>query len=120
MYTCCVLLTRSQEQLIDAVPTPGGWRVIAHHATVNMGPLEKGPMADVLPGTEVRLQITHVGKSARALAVRVEGDLFRSANQIPHITVGVAPGAKPVESNDIVDWIPVKPFHVVGVLQEVS
>jgi hypothetical protein len=52
-----------------------------------------------------------------AMAVKVEG--YPSNNAIPHITVAVNPnGGKPVMSNDITKWQPVKHFMLLGQVGE--
>jgi hypothetical protein len=46
-----------------------------------------------------------------AIAVKVNG--YESVNVIPHITVAINPdGGKPVMSNNITNWVNVKPFDV--------
>lgn len=97
-----------------------GWKPYAHHATVNMGPKDKGLMADVEIGTPIPLNAIELGLSDRVMAVRVEGANFHTKNAIPHITVAVAPGAKPYESNKISEWTPMTPLPLDATLQEVE
>ena len=50
-------------------------------------------------------KVTGIGVSEKALALRVELPTFVvCSNKIPHITLGVAPNATPVESNNITIW----------------
>jgi hypothetical protein len=57
-------------------------------------------------GKEVKLQVTHLGVSDMAIAVKVEG--YPSLNKVPHITLAVNPnGGKAVMSNEIEVWTPI-------------
>lgn len=51
-----------------------------------------------------KLEVTHIGISDKAVAVRVVG--FDSKNKIPHVTVAVNinNGGKPFDSNKIENW----------------
>ena len=86
---------------------PEDWKVYCDHMTIiyNDGSENAASWAhniDELVGSIAHLIVTHVGTSDRCIAVKVSG--FSSNNANPHITVAVAPGAKPVESNDITNW----------------
>lgn len=66
----------------------------------------------------VSLRITHIGYSDRAIALRVD---YQTSNKISHITVAVAPGAKPVESNNITNWYKTDgAFYVSGQVHKVE
>lgn len=71
--------------------------------------------------TKQTLEITHVGVSDKAVAVRVIG--FPSTNKIPHVTVAVnvREGGKPAMSNEITDWRVVSDApKLKGTVQEVK
>ncbi len=74
-----------------------GWKMFCHHMTIAF----PGTPEFIRPylKTEQKLEVTHVGISDKAIAVRVIG--FHSNNKIPHITVAVnvRNGGKPVMSN---------------------
>lgn len=102
-YTALVLDSRSRDTAVNrARGRKGigeGWREIAHHVTLAMG----DKRAKFKAGTR-RLVATHFGTlEGRVCAFRVSG-ADDSENAIPHVTVAVAPGAKPVESNQITNW----------------
>jgi len=95
--------------------TPEGWKVIAHHMTINMGELKD--KTDL--GKEVVLTVEEVGISDMAMAVKVSG--YPSKNEIPHITIAINPdGGKPVMSNKITNWQPIKNFMIGGVVTEIK
>ena len=94
---------------------PSDWPILLHHMTIRLGELkDKSDIGKVVP-----LTVTHVGHSDMAMALRVSG--YPSKNEIPHITVAVNPdGGKPVMSNEITSWRPVKEFMVSGVVTEIK
>lgn len=55
-------------------------------------------------GKSVRISITGVGLSDRAMAFKVDGIQVICANKTPHITICTFNGGKPVDSNDITKW----------------
>lgn len=117
-YTGVILGKASRDALLAAMRkhTPDGWRVIAHHMTVNMGPA-RNP-ADL--GKQVTLSVVGWALDERTLAVKVQG--FASTNAHAHITVAVnsAAGAKPKDSNLHTKWTPMAaPLRLVGVVEEV-
>ena len=86
---------------------PDGWSVSCDHMTVLYN--DGGETAERLAasytdriGESIELTVTHVGRSDSCIAVRVDG--FESRNAVPHVTVAVAPGARPVMSNQITEW----------------
>jgi len=85
---------------------PEGWEIIAHHMTIN----PFGPTPEELLNKNVTLKVTEVGKSDKALAVKVSGYEGKTNNKFPHITIAIDRngGAKPKDSNDIVHWEPVR------------
>lgn len=98
------------------------WKIYCDHMTLvfNNGTKEAQEDADFYEnwglGQSVSLMITHIGYSDRAIALQVD---YKTANKISHITVATAPGAKPVESNDITYWIKVPVFYVTGKVNRV-
>ena len=69
-------------------------------------PLDKEP---------VDIDVIGIGTSDRAVALWVDATIKPLVNKVAHITVAVAPGAKPVESNYIKKWKRLKtPFKIKG------
>ena len=61
------------------------------------------------------VEIRSIGVSDRAMAGRVTN--LQTKNAVSHVTIAVAPGAKPVESNNITDWNAISlfnPIYLVG------
>lgn len=116
-YSAVVLDHRSRSQLLQRVGSmiPEGWDIIAHHATINMGPLEDKSIID----KNIQLTVTDIGISDKAMAVKVKG--FDTKNKIPHITIAVnrKDGGKPVMSNQITSWEPTQQFKIQGTVTEI-
>ena len=55
----------------------------------------------MLEGHKVSFKVIGFGISPYALAAMVD---LPSENEMSHITLAIAPGHKPVESNNIKDW----------------
>lgn len=118
------VVEKASKLLEDGLLNQAGWEILSHHCTINMGNLD----ADLrnYKGYEYDLDITHIGINERVIAFKVakntqSGKL--SKNKTPHITVAVnrMAGAKPVESNQIENWIELDaPFTVKGILTEVK
>jgi predicted kinase len=119
LYSAVVLDDKSQKELLsrfkDSIPE--GWKPFAHHMTIVFG---KGLDDKSEVGKPVILMVKELGKSDKAMAVKVEG--YPSANEIPHITLAVntSEGGKPFMSNQITDWVPVENFTVTGIVTEVT
>ena len=94
---------------------------VAHHVTVSLGYHEDSLMKDTPINTVMDVRVTHWGRiENRVIAVKVDG-CFETQNGMPHITVALADGVRPVESNDIEEWTPFKdPFHIEGVMVELE
>lgn len=118
LYSCVLLDEMSRTALLSRdlpVHIPDGWKVFAHHVTINLGPLKDKSRL----GEKVVLTVEGVGISDMAMAVKVSG--IETKNEIPHITIAINPdGGKPVMSNDIVKWQNVKPFMVQGLITEIK
>lgn len=114
---------KSQEALLNFakqyVGIPDDWKLFCHHMTIifNDKSEEKQKMAEALDeflGNSQSLMITSIGVSDRAIALGVED--YVTQNKRSHITIATAPGAKPVESNDIVNWYKTDTFYITGKL----
>lgn len=117
-YSCVLLTPASHVELVQRdfpIEIPDGWKIYAHHMTINLGELKDKSSL----GETVTLEVFAVGISDKAMAVKVRG--FESKNDIPHITLAVNPdGGKPVMSNDITKWQDVKTFFVYGEVSEIK
>jgi hypothetical protein len=86
---------------------PDGWRTICHHCTLSFGdPSDNREVFDYIAtflGKTVEFEIVSIGISDDAIALGVAGNI-KSKNAIPHITLAIPPGGKPVNSNLIEDW----------------
>jgi hypothetical protein len=115
MYSAILLDEKSQlklEKLAEDIKVNGvrlpilvrdnGWKMYNHHMTISMGSLPDH-LKQYLD-TIHKLDVTHIGISDKAVAVRVVG--FDSKNKIPHITlaVNIKGGGKPFDSNKIENW----------------
>ena len=132
MYSAILLDEKSQLKLekfsedikVNGVRLPmlvrdNGWKMYNHHMTICMGSLPEHLKQYI--DTIQKLDVTHVGISDKAVAVRVVG--FDSKNKIPHVTlaVNIKGGAKPVMSNEIKDWTPVEsPIKLSGEVKELQ
>ena len=71
----------------------------------------------------VTLKVTHIGFSGEAIAAKLERGKYIShicTNEIPHITIGTFSGGKPVDSNNIKEWIELnKPIMLMGIIKKV-
>ncbi len=117
LYSCILLDNQSKSTLLSMVGDriPEGWKVFAHHMTINLGELKD--KTDL--GKQVTLTVEEVGISDMAMAVKVSG--YPSKNEIPHITIAINPdGGKPVMSNQITKWQPIKKFMIGGVVTEIK
>lgn len=118
-YSAVVLTQMSQAALLAIVGQPEGWKAFAHHMTIIYGQgLPASLKGDA--GKEIKLVATHVGRSDKAVAVKVAG--YYSNNEIPHVTVAVniTEGGKPVDSNKIGDWQSIEPIDLYGMVMEVE
>jgi predicted kinase len=117
-YSCVLLEEASKNVVLHNLGRyiPEGWKVFAHHMTINMGALKQKELL----GTEHMLTVTHVGLSDMAMAVKVKTDI-ETKNAFPHVTVAINPdGGKPVMSNEITKWQDVRPFILLGKVTEIK
>ncbi|MBQ3414823.1 MAG: hypothetical protein IJH39_05655 [Clostridia bacterium] len=101
---------------------PKDWLTYCDHMTLvfNNGTEADQKFADGIElflGNNVSLRTISIGISDRAIALGID---FITNNEHSHITVAIAPGAKPVESNDITNWIPTNgDFYVTGTYKKI-
>ena len=69
-------------------------------------------------GDTVSLRSTSVGISERAIALGID---YITDNKHSHVTVAIHPDAKPVESNDITNWIPTNgDFYITVTFKKIT
>jgi hypothetical protein len=114
-YSAVLLDQQSQNKLAQTLTPiiPPGWKVFAHHMTID----PFGLVDERLVGQAVALRVTHIGKSDKAIAVKVSGYNGKTNNAFPHVTVAVnvAAGAKPKDSNGIREWIDIDEHSQVSI-----
>jgi tRNA nucleotidyltransferase/poly(A) polymerase len=117
-YSAVVLTEQSRTKLINSLNIPEGWDIIAHHMTINMGPIKE--IYKPLLGQSIDLLVTHVGELDNVMAVKVDTQLVID-NKTPHITIAVDKqnGGKPVISNNITEWESMSPLELEGVIKEI-
>lgn len=123
MYTAVVLNKESRQRLVRRFVhlIPPEWNIVAHHMTINMGPLVKGPAEPTLLGQDVELTVVSVAADDKVMAVGIVSDV-PSKNDKKHITLAVnsARGGKPFLSNKLENWEALAdPFNLYGTVQEV-
>ncbi len=129
-YTSIVLNPESTKRLVDYFngnieTIPEDWETVAHHMTINMGSMEKGPLRtytlgelDDLCNKDQELKVTSYAVDDKVMAVGVDTDL-PSKNKVKHITVAVnrKAGGKPFLSNDLTGWKETNGPKLYGVLR---
>jgi hypothetical protein len=127
LYSAVVLDEKSHNLVTSLIPTIiardqlKDWKTYAHHMTINLGelPEDKKPLI----GKQHRLYVTHIDWNHKVCAVKVRDDSNLSTNKTPHITLAtnVVNGGKPVMSNELINWKPLKrKFYVFGKIEEVK
>lgn len=111
------------ERAKDIVDIPKDWKVYGDHMTIifNDGTEEKNNQAKVLDnvlGWKQNLRIVSIGISEEAIAFGISN--YKTQNEHSHITIAVAPGSKPVKSNEIKNWTPILGFYVTGKIGKIS
>ncbi len=118
-YSAIVLDEESRNKILAlfGAEIPEGWEILAHHVTINMGPLKEEFGHNL--ANKVEAKITDLGTSDKAIALRVDA---KTKNENSHITLAInrVGGAKPKDSNDIENWVPVEGLSVWGVVEEVG
>lgn len=97
-----------------------GWKIYCDHCTILHKTHENQDIRkylDLICGHPIKFYITGVGVSDNAIAALVD---LPSENKVSHVTLAVAPGHKPMESNDIEDWITFdnKKFSFMGIMNK--
>jgi hypothetical protein len=121
MYTAIVLDSDSQQKVLthfkDVIPR--GWKVYAHHMTINLGASEEGPAADML-GQVAEMRVLSFGMGSLVCALGVESHV-PSTNHQKHVTlaVNVACGGKARDSNNITYWLYTSPISLWGTVEVV-
>lgn len=118
-YTGILLDEASHQILVERMSTfiPKGWKIYAHHMTVNLGPAKN--KKDI--GKIFNLTASEWAKDDKVIAVGVHGHEIKDGRK-PHITIAVNTevGGKPKDSNLLSGWQPIsQPIPLAGVLQEV-
>ena len=111
------------ERAKDIVDIPEDWKLYGDHMTIifNDGNEKKAEHANALDdvlGAYQQLRITSIGISEEAIAFGVSN--YKTQNEHSHITIAVAPGSKPVKSNEIKEWTPILGFYVTGKIGKIS
>lgn len=111
------------ERAKDIVDIPEDWKLYGDHMTIifNDGNEKKAEHANALDdvlGKFQQLRISSIGISEDAIAFGVSN--YKTQNEHSHITIAVAPGSKPVKSNEIKNWTPIIGFYVTGKIGKIS
>ncbi|MFW5847361.1 MAG: hypothetical protein ACOCVF_00380 [bacterium] len=120
-YSAVVLDEYSREKLIEYLSLDKlneDWEIIADHMTISLNDLPDHQKR--FRGRTIRLKVTKFGHNDQVLAAGVDTKI-PTKNEQPHITLAVnrSSGGKPVMSNEIKNWKPIKPFIVSGKVREV-
>lgn len=102
---------------------PDDWKIYCDHVTLvfNDSSQKAQEAADFyenyMLNQYVSTNITHIGIISKSIAFQVD---YETENKHSHITVAVAPDAKPVNSNDIENWYKLdESFYVSGKINKV-
>jgi len=104
-YTAVRLDYQSKKKLIESYKPqiPKDWRIKCDHVTIQMGRVPKlFENFAVNLGDKIKLNITSLGKSEKAMAVQVSG--VKTSNKFTHITLAISPEGRAVDSNFISKW----------------
>ena len=112
-------LIRKAKELIDIQEN---WTLYGDHMTIvfNDGSERKQEVANALDnvlGYEQQLRIISIGISDETIAFEVNN--YETQNEHSHITIAVAPGSKPVKSNNITEWLKIDGFYVTGKIDKI-
>ena len=102
-----------------------GWTFYGHHMTIHFGirtlPDTTKEWIENNEGKYYSLKVTAIGYSDKAIAALIEDDkTIPCGNKLRHVTISVAPSCKPVDSNYIKEWIPVKEFLLLTTIKVYS
>ena len=120
-YSAVVLDEKSKQRLLNRFgkEIPENWIIFAHHMTINLGEIDLNYEKYI--GLPIQLTVNSIAKDDKVIAVGVTG--FYSRNTHPHITIAVnrRNGGKPMMSNNLTNWIPLKiPLVLRGIVTEVE
>ena len=128
-YAAVVLDDDSRNLLLSTFVYPNSeftdWVKISHHMTICLRELPEFLKRYWLD-EEVSLTVTELGISDKAIAVKVTGfftlvDSKDAVLKFPHITLAINPlYAKPLDSNLITNWTPVKHLKISGAVKEIE
>ena len=98
---------RLKEMFYDVLSLPylEGWKIYCDHCTIlhhTHSNQNIRKYLEMVIGHPIKFYVIGYGISENVLAAMVD---LPSENAVSHITLAVAPGHKPVEANDIEDWI---------------
>ena len=103
---------------------PDDWKLYADHMTIiyNDGKFDADKELTAMElDTKLyrsqKLVINSIGISDKAIAFGVSN--YETQNEHSHITIAIAPGSKPVKSNNITDWFPIDEFSVYGSIKKI-
>ena len=119
-----IVLDEDSRQKLLSLPIPEGWKSIAHHMTITLGPL-KDSFAEIYKvGDKISLTAIAIGQDERAMAVKVEPPGKISDHiSFAHVTVAVNKkiGGKASDSNEIPEEN-FKPYDNIlsGIVTEVA
>ena len=128
-HTVIVLTDKSQKNLKSKLENfiPNDWIELSNEHVIEEGPASDNYKSHL--GKKFTLIVKEIGFCTQTIAVKVSCDEIKSKDKIPHITLATNPYVKgnTRASNDIVDWISLKPFlnknellTVEGILQEIN
>jgi tRNA nucleotidyltransferase/poly(A) polymerase/predicted GNAT family acetyltransferase len=122
-YTAVVLDDKSRTALLKRLGNmiPEGWETIAHHMTMNLGPI--APEYLKFLGMTIVMEATEFSMDDMVMAVGVVVDKYLTKNKKPHITIAVnrAQGGKPMMSNQLSMWVNLsEPLILTGKVTEVE
>jgi len=123
LYTGVILGNQSVELLKKEFPPIPGWKPFYHHMTICLGSLKNQSLNSGLPlvseiGKTIQLEVVGVGKNEIAYAAEVTG--YISTNKRPHITMCIAPGFAPAESNNINTWTSISKIEKIIISGEIQ
>lgn len=119
-YSAVVLDDESRTKLITSLSSliPEGWKLVAHHMTINLGNINDEFIDDI--NKSVQLTAYEYAIDDKVMAVKVNG--YSTLNKIPHITIAVNKknGGKPVMSNYLTEWKVLKDtIQLTGIVSEI-
>lgn len=109
MYYAVKFDEKTRERLLEIAeslcPIPDDWKIYCDHITMchssHKNWIGWKKFLDRYIGEKFIFRVTGYGKSDKAFALSVD---LNTANPVAHITIACAPGARPVQSNDIDNW----------------